>query len=154
VLKIEIPLNVSPKTLRDQFNDLLELHHPEFKNFNRWKASTAILPLENRKLTSASLNLCLTVYKAYLESQDQADNGLYEIGVALKLNPKLVINSKDQPNDIADKKLRMGGIVSEHLEKAKNLVAHATECIFPCVEDHHWVERKTRRITKNNSQSS
>jgi hypothetical protein len=42
VLRLEIPLNVSPKTLRNQFDNLLALHHPYFKDFDRWNVE---LPL-------------------------------------------------------------------------------------------------------------
>lgn len=145
VLRLEIPLNVSPKTLRNQFDSLLELHHPHYKDFDRWKASTAEVRFENKKLTSASLNLYLDVYRAFLEIKDDGELGLYELGVNLKINPKLVIVHRDQPKEVADKKIRMANAVSEYIEKAKNLVAYATEGIFPCVENHHWIERKTRK---------
>lgn len=145
ILRLEIPLNVSPKTLRNQFDNLLELHHPHYKDFDRWKASTAEVRFENKKLTSASLNLYLDVYRAYLEIKDDGELGLYELGVNLKINPKLIIVHRDQPKEVADKKIRMANAVSEYIEKAKNLVAYATEGIFPCVENHHWIERKTRK---------
>lgn len=145
ILRLEIPLNVSPKTLRNQFDDLLELHHPHYKDFDRWKASTAEVRFENKKLTSASLNLYLDVYRAYLEIKDDDELGLYDLGVKLKINPKLVIVHRDQPKEVADKRIRMANAVSEYIEKAKNLVAYATEGIFPCVENHHWIERKSRK---------
>jgi len=145
ILRLEIPLNVSPKTLRNQFDSLLELHHPHYTDFDRWKASTAEVRFENKKLTSASLNLYLDVYRAFLEIKDDGELGLYELGVNLKINPKLVIVHRDQPKEVADKKIRMANAVSEYIEKAKNLVAYATEGIFPCVENHHWIERKTRK---------
>lgn len=145
ILRLEIPLNVSPKTLRNQFDDLLELHHPHYKDFDRWKASTAEVRFENKKLTSASLNLYLDVYRAYLEIKDDDELGLYDLGVKLKINPKLVIVHRDQPKEVADKRIRMANAVSEYIEKAKNLVAYATEGIFPCVENHNWIERKSRK---------
>ena len=145
ILRLEIPLNVSPKTLRNQFDGLLELHHPHYKDFDRWKASTAEVRFENKKLTSASLNLYLDVYRAYLEIKDDDELGLYDLGVKLKINPKLVIVHRDQPKEVADKRIRMANAVSEYIEKAKNLVAYATEGIFPCVENHHWIERKSRK---------
>lgn len=148
ILRLEIPLNVSPKTLRNQFNDLLELHHPHYKDFDRWKASTADARFENKKLTSASLDLCLDVYRAYLDMKGDEELGLYELGVKLKINPKLVVVYRDQPKEIADKHVKMASAVSEYLEKAKNLVAYATEGVFPCVENHHWIERKKRRTSK------
>lgn len=145
ILRLEIPLNVSPKTLRNQFDDLLELHHPHYRDFDRWKASTAEVRFENKKLTSASLNLYLDVYREYLEIKGDDELGLYDLGVKLKINPKLVIVHRDQPKEVADKRIRMANAVSEYIEKAKNLVAYATEGVFPCVENHHWIERRSRK---------
>jgi hypothetical protein len=146
ILRLEIPLNVSPKTLRNQFDDLLELHHPYYKDFDRWKASTADVRFENKKLTSASLDLYLEIYKEYLANGN--DLGLYELGVQKRVNPKLVVLPSDRPKEAADKRVKMANAVSEYIEKAKNLVAYATEGIFPCVENHHWIERKTRNVSK------
>jgi hypothetical protein len=151
VLKLEIPLNVSPKTLMKQFEALLEIHHPHYKDFDRWKASTASLPLQNRKLTSASLDICLDVLKESLKPQDQnGKNTLYDIGERLKLNPRAVIKNTDLHFEQVEKKAKMSATVGEHLEKARNLVAWATEGYFPCVEPHEWVPRKTR--TRNQSE--
>lgn len=146
ILRLEIPLNVSPKTLRNQFDNLLELHHPHYKDFDRWQASTAEVRFENRKLTSASLDLYLEIYKEYLANEN--DLGLYELGVMKKVNSKLVVLHSDRPKEVADKHVKMANAVSEYIEKAKNLVAYATEGIFPCVENHHWIERKKRNTSK------
>ena len=149
ILRLEIPLNVSPKTLLNQFENLLELHHPYFKNFDRWKASTAEVKLNSRRFTSASLNICLDVYEKFIDKQKLGEVRLYEIGEDLRINPKLNVVNTDRPGEIADKHLKMSSSVSEYLEKAKNLVAHATEGRFPCVEDHPWIERQKRSSRKS-----
>lgn len=149
VLHLEIPLNVSPKTLRAQFDNLLELHHPHYKDFDRWHASTAPVRMESRKLTSVSLNICLDVYRLFLDKSKQGDAQLYEIGEELRINPKYAIKHSDRPVEVAEKHIKMSSAVSEHLEKAKNLVAHATEGRFPCTDNHYWIERQTRAPRKS-----
>ena len=149
VLHLEIPLNVSPKTLRAQFDNLLELHHPHYKDFDRWQASTAPVRMESRKLTSVSLNICLDVYRLFLEKSKQGEALLYEIGEELRINPKLNIIHSDRAIEVNEKRIKMSSAVSEYLEKAKNLVAHATEGRFPCTDNHPWIERQTRAARKS-----
>jgi hypothetical protein len=144
VLRLEIPLNVSPKTLRNQFDNLLALHHPYYKDFDRWNASTANVRMQSKKLTSASLDLCLEVYKSYLDKFKQGEPVLYEIGEELRINPKLKVLHTDRPAEVAEKRVKMSSAVSEYLEKAKNLVAFATEGMFPCTDNHSWIPRQTR----------
>lgn len=149
VLHLEIPLNVSPKTLRAQFDNLLELHHPHYKDFDRWQASTASMRMESRKLTSVSLNICLDVYRSFIDKSKQGDVQLYEIGEELKINPKYAVKQSDRPAEVAEKHIKMSSTVSEYLEKAKNLVVHATEGRFPCTDNHPWIERQTRAPRKS-----
>lgn len=149
VLHLEIPLNVSPKTLRAQFDNLLELHHPHYKDFDRWQASTAPVRMESRKLTSVSLNICLDVYRLFLEKSKQGEALLYEIGEELRINPKLDVVHSDRAIEVNEKRIKMSSSVSEYLEKAKNLVAHATEGRFPCTDNHPWIERQSRSPRKS-----
>jgi hypothetical protein len=145
VITLIIPLNLSPPTLKRQFDTLLREHHPYYKDFDRWKASSAQVRLENRKLTSVSINLYLKVYEAWINKSTLNKNvHLFEIGDELKLSPKDSALQSDPPRIASSQHLRMSLLVSEYLEKAKNLVAHATEGRFPCTEDHHWIERRRR----------
>lgn len=148
VLHLEIPLNVSPKTLRAQFDNLLELHHPHYKDFDRWHASTATARMESRKLTSVSLNICLDVYRLFIEKSKQGEAPLYEIGAELRINPKFIVAHSDLNTIAAEKRIKMATAVSEYLEKARNLVAHAAEGRFPCTDNHQWVERQRRAPRK------
>ena len=145
-LTMTIPLNVSPKTLRDQFDDLLEQHHPYYKDFDRWKASTSKLPIRKSKLTSLSINIWLEVYETWVDMGGLTGSvHLYEVGEKLNLAPKHVVKRGDMPTDITDKHQAMSLVVAEYLGKAKNLIAYASaEGWFPCVENHEWVERGTR----------
>jgi hypothetical protein len=149
-LSLEVPLNVSPATLKRQFDQLLRVHHPHYKNFDRWQASSAPVRFENRKLTSVSINLYLQVYRSWrAKIVEEREIHLFEIGEELNLDPKLKVSRTDYPREASAKHLKMSLIVTEYLEKAKNLVAHATEGRFPCVDDHPWIERKTRSPRKS-----
>lgn len=138
---LEIPLTVSPATLKEQFDDLLRQHHPQFQRFDRWQHSSATSRLRSSKLTSVSLNLYVSVYQHWLTDTSVA---LYEIGEQMALNPRYVVKRSDMPEDVKDKHLQMSLMVSEYLGKAKNLVAHASEGRFPCTDDHEWIERASR----------
>jgi hypothetical protein len=144
VMSVDIPLDVSPQLLREQFEDLLKQHHPNYKKFDRWKTSTAKAKLRATRLTFDSIDLCLQVYKKYLDMQKKDKVLLYKIGEELRLNPRLNVLPTDFKAMAAAKKLKMASTVSEYLEKAKNLVAHATECNFPVITDHPWYEKKRR----------
>ena len=144
-LILEIPLTVSPATLKIQFDELLRQHHEHYKRFDRWKHSNATGKLQSSKLTSLSINLYLDVYEKW-QAMTALDAGvhLFEIGEAMSLNPRLVVRHGDLGMDVREKHLKMSLMVSEYLEKAKNLIAHASEGTFPCTDDHDWIERSTR----------
>lgn len=144
VLSVDIPLDVSPQLLREQLEALLKQHHPNYKKYDRWKTSTAKAKLRATRLTFESINLCLQVYKKWLDMQKKNKVLLYKIGEELRLNPRLNVLPTDYKPMAAAKKLKMASTVSEYLEKAKNLVAHATECNFPVITDHPWYEKKRR----------
>jgi len=140
-LVLEIPLTVSPATLKEQFDDLLRQHHPHFKRFDRWQHSSATNRLRSSKLTSLSLNLYVSVYEHWSKDTTAA---LYDIGEQMALNPRYVVKRDDLGADVREKHLQMSLTVSDYLGKARNLIAHASEGTFPCTDDHHWIERATR----------
>ncbi len=146
VLSVEIPLDVSPQLLREQIEELLKKHHPNYKKFDRWKNSTAKAKLKATRLTFQSIDICLQVYKKYLEMDKTGNVLLYKIGEDLKLNPKLNVLPTDLKAIASIKKIKMSNTVSEYLEKAKNIVAHATECNFPVTADHPWYQKKKRLV--------
>jgi hypothetical protein len=149
-ISLEIPLTVSPATLKRQFDALLREHHPHYKDFDRWQASSAQVRLENRKLTSVSINLYLQVYRCWIYKGGlEREVHLFEIGEELGLDPKHKVLRTDFPREASAKHLKMSLLVTEYLEKAKNLVAHATEGRFPCTDDHPWIKRRTRAPRKS-----
>ena len=144
-LILEIPLSVSPATLKQQFDDLLRQHHEHYRRFDRWQHSSATSRLQSSKLTSVSINLYLDVYEQWQSMCAlEGSVNLFEVGEAMALNPRLIVKHGDLGSDVREKHLKMSLMVSEYLEKAKNLIAHASEGIFPCTENHDWIERSTR----------
>jgi len=140
-LILEIPMTISPSTLKVQFDKLLQEHHPQYRNFDRWQFSTATERLRSSRLTSASLNLYLRVFEQCSKNKRKH---LYTIGEEMSLNPRFNVKRSDAPTDIPEKHEQMSLIVSDYLKKAKNLIAHASEGKFPCTDDHEWIERSTR----------
>jgi len=146
VLSVDIPLDVSPQLLREQLEDLLKSHHPNYKKYDRWQATTAKAKLKATRLTFQSIDLCLQVYKKFLDMQKKDNVLLYKIGEDLGLNPKLNVLPTDLRAIASIKKIKMSNTVSEYLEKAKNIVAHATECNFPVTKNHPWYQKKKRAV--------
>jgi hypothetical protein len=140
-LLLEIPLTVSPVTLKVQFDRLLRLHHPQYNKFDRWRHSTADEKLNQSRLTSVSLNLYISVYEHWNKQKNAAR---YKIGEEMSLNPRYVVKHGDLGVDVREKHLQMSLLVTEYLKKGKNLIAHASEGRFPCTDDHEWIERSTR----------
>ena len=155
-ISLEIPLDVSPATLKRQFDELLREHHPHYRDFDRWRASSAPVRMESRKLTSVSINLYLDVYRCWLAKGGFSGQEvrLYEIGEELRLDPKNTVLRSDPPRFASAKHLKMSLLVSDYLEKAKNLVAHATEGRFPCTDDHRWIPRRSRAARTPNASAT
>jgi hypothetical protein len=144
-LTLEVPLTVSPATLKAQFDQLLRDKHPHYARFDRWKFSEAQRKLRTSKLTSQSLNLYLDVYECWVQMKSQELGvHLYQVGEHMKLNPRYIVSRNDFPEEIKDKHLQMSLTVTEYLGKAKNLIAHASEGVFPCTDDHEWIDRAER----------
>lgn len=144
-LILEVPLTVSPATLKEQFDKLLKEKHPHYARFDRWKYSEAERKMRTSKLTSLSLNRYLDVYECWTEIQSTNPAvHLYEVGERMRLIPRYIVSRQDMSVDIKEKHLQMSLAVTEYLGKAKNLIAHASEGVFPCTDDHEWIERFTR----------
>lgn len=144
-IRFDVPLTVSPATLKAQFNALLKKHHPHYRQFDRWKQSTAKAKMRTSKLSSQSINLYLKAYEVQQELRRTNPNvKLYEVGEAMNADPKQVVKPTDSDAVIKDKHFFMSQKVTEYIEKARDLIANASEGVFPSTEAHAWVERSTR----------
>jgi hypothetical protein len=145
-IRFDVPLTTSPATLKKQFDALLKKHHPHYKQFDRFKQSTAIAPLKLSKLSSPSINLYLQAYEKQQElKKTNPSVKLYEVGEAMNANPKNVVKESDHSVVKKEKRFLMSQQVTEYIEKARDLIANASEGVFPSTESHRWVERGIRR---------
>ena len=144
-IRFDVPLNVSPATLKAQFNQLLKKHHPHYRQFDRWQQSTAKVSMKASKLTSDSINLYLQAFEVQQELRKTNPNvKLYEVGEAMNADPSQIIKSTDTDVQIKDKHFFMSQKVTEFIGRARDLIANASEGVFPSTEAHAWVERSTR----------
>lgn len=144
-IRFDVPLNVSPATLKAQFNLLLKKHHPHYRQFDRWKQSTAKAKMRTSKLSSPAINLYLQAYEVQQELRKTNPNvKLYEIGEAMNANPNYLEKNGDLPSDVLRKHEKMSLQITEYIEKARDLIANASEGVFPSTETHAWVERNQR----------
>ena len=144
-IRFDVPLNVSPATLKAQFNQLLKKHHPHYRQFDRWKQSTAKAKMRSSKLSSPAINIYLKAYEVQQELRKANPNvKLYEVGEAMNADPTNTVKPNDSDVVIKDKHFFMSQRVTEYIEKARDLIANASEGVFPSTETHAWVERNQR----------
>jgi hypothetical protein len=144
-IRFIIPLTTSPATLKKQFDELLKMHHPHYNKFDRWNLSTAKAKMRTSKLKSELLNKYITAYEIREELRKTDPSAkLYDVGRVMGANSKLVPKESDKPEVKKDKNFLMSQQVTEYIERARNLIANASEGIFPSTENHAWVERTTR----------
>jgi hypothetical protein len=145
-IRFLIPLTTSPATLKKQFDALLKKHHPYYKKFDRWEHnSTATARMRTSKLKSDLINKYIQAYETRQELRKSNPSvRLYEVGEAMNANILLVPKPTDNTNQINEKHFLMSQQVTEYIEKARNLIANASEGVFPSTDNHEWVERSTR----------
>ena len=149
VLKIEVPLNLSPAALKDQFNEILKAHKLYTDEFDRWDFSTADVHQEREtKLTYATIKKWTQVYKAYEIQKDKKDFKLYNFSRDLELHPKLFINIRKRVDVPEDLRTEAANVASDILKKAMFLMANATEMSFPNTAPHEWA------VTSNRAKSA
>lgn len=142
VLKIEVPLNLSPQMLQDQFKKLLKAHE-QYDKYDRWNYSTAkVHQFRESKLTFGVIKELLNYYEKYEQQGGQSQITLDQFAILMKINPKVKIESGDSPAQVNDKKIILANNASYFLQRAKNFMANATELHFPSDSPHIWVTGK------------
>ncbi len=145
-LKIEVPLNLHPKVLREQFEEILRLHSEYFNEKNdRWNHSTAdVHQYRESKLSYQTISRWLRVYRAYNKQKEHKDFKLYNFAKEIELHPTLfrgLLKKADVPESM---RVEAANVASDILKQAQNLMAHATELRFPCTDPHEWVATQKR----------
>jgi len=145
LLKIEVPLNLSPAALKEQFNEILKAHKLYSDEFDRWDYSTAEVHQEREtKLSHATIKKWLQVYKAYEKDKDKKDFKLYNFARDLELHPKLFVNMPKRVDLPEGLRIEAANVASDILKKAMFLMANATEMSFPNTSPHEWAITSNR----------
>ena len=147
ILKIEVPLNLSPAALKEQFNEILKAHKLYTDEFDRWDYSTAEVHQDREtKLTYATIKKWMQVYKAYEKQKDKKDFKLYNFAKELELHPTLFrgFQKKADVPDQGDLRTQASNVASDILKKATFLMANATEMSFPNTAPHEWAVTSNR----------
>ena len=147
LLKIEVPLNLSPAALKEQFNEILKAHKLYSDEFDRWDYSTAQVHQEREtKLTYATIKKWMQVYQAYEKQKDKKDFKLYNFAKDQELHPTLFrgLLKRGEVPDQGDLRTQASNVASDILKKAMFLMANATEMSFPNTAPHEWVVTSNR----------
>ena len=144
-LKIEVPLNLSPAALKEQFNEILKAHEAYCVEFDRWDYSTAPVHQEREtKLTYATIKNWMKVYKAYEKQKDKKDFKLYNFAKEMELHPTLFRGLQKKMDVPEDLRIEASNVASDILKKAMFLMANATEMSFPNTASHEWAITRSR----------
>ena len=143
-LLIEVPINIHPRKLQEQFAEIIKNHSRYFDEnllrseiHNRFDESDAEVTFDrDSKLTYKTISLWLKVYKV-VEAERVKKKGatLDEVCRNLKLRPSLFKEyGLGTQVDDPEVKRKAASASSEYYKKAVRLIAHATEMKFPCVD--------------------
>lgn len=140
-LLIEVPLNIHPRKLKEQFDEILANQSRYYEHKNRFAESDADVTFDrDRKMDYKTIKRWLDVYKAVDKQRNLHGTNvpLYEICRSMDLNSKLFAEfGAGTIVDDPDIRQRASNMISEYYQKAQRLIANATEMIFPCVDDNH-----------------
>ena len=140
-LIVEVPLNIDPRKLKEQFDQILRDHSNYYDHKNRHVESTAPVPFDrDRKLDYVTIKLWIDVYKnvELARTMTRRESALYEVCRKMKLRNKLFADFFEG-SDIDDPKIKQkaASAVDEYYQKALRLMANATEMVFPSVENNY-----------------
>ena len=152
-LLIEVPLNLDPRKLKEQFDEILRKHTALYdEKFNRWDHSTADAHLDrDAKLDYRTIKHWLDVY-IELENKKRLygnDYPLYKVCQSKRLSPKINRDFGIEAELPDKEKVFASNVVSDILKKVTRLMAHSSEKRFPCTDDHPFLNTSTR--TRKNS---
>jgi len=144
-LLIEVPLNLHPSVLRQQFEEILEKHSEYAADADRWDYSTAELHQQREtKLDFKTIKKWLSIFQRYEVASKAPGFKLYNFASELRLHPlfnRKEFRERDVPPDL---RVKMANVASDILKSAKSLMANATELRFPDTTAHPWASSGTR----------
>mgnify|MGYP000110734617 CR=1 FL=1 len=143
VLHLEVPLNLHPDALKQQFGEILRRQEALYRSdrFNRWDHSRADFHLQrDGKLDYSDIKFRLDLYAEYqaekIKPGFQKNTFAQKKGLVKHIRPNDVLTNQytKELNDSLD-----------HLiEQTLSLMAHATEGHFPETYTHPWVKEFKR----------
>jgi hypothetical protein len=154
MLKIEVPLNLSPKDLGAQFMNILlqyqkfddDAKRTDLVHYDRWKTSTALAhPFKESKLDPKTIMYYLSLYSKYTKAVSDRNVTLAEFAIEENLAPKFNLKKNERDADRDEKLVKLAGTADNLLSKAKNIMAHATEMVFPLATEHPWNKKFSRK---------
>jgi hypothetical protein len=144
-LIIEVPLNLAPAALREQFDQILRQHAEYLGDFDRWDHSTApVHQHRESKLNYKTIRQWLDVYEAYEKGSGKAGFKLYNFASDMQLHPlfnRKEFRGRDVPEDL---RVKMANVASDVLKSVRALMANATEMRFPDTSAHPWATSSSR----------
>jgi hypothetical protein len=139
MLTIEVPLNLSPAALQEQFNKILRQQREYMDEYDRWNHSTALVHQHREsKLNYETIKKWLTVFKEYEERKYEPGFKLYNFTRELKLHPTMFKGLPSKHLVPEDLKVPAANVASNILKSVRNLMANATEMQFPDTTEHRW----------------
>jgi hypothetical protein len=147
VLKLEVPLNLSPKALKVQFDEILARYSEYYQEKDdRWDHSTASAhQYRESKLTYQTIKKWLEVYRAYEKQSTKPKFKLYNFAYEMELHPTLFRGLRKNIDVPEDLRIQAANVASDILKSANHLMAHATELKFPCTDPHPWAISEKRK---------
>ncbi len=152
MLKLEIPLNLDPKQLKMQFDQILRDHENYSERFDRWRFSTAqVHQVAETKITYASINRWLKIYTDWTHLKELRPKlAMWEFALDRKLCPELSREYGGGVNVPPPERRILTNSVSDPLKLARRLMAHATEGVFPSTDNHRWVTDEDKKTDDPN----
>ena len=147
ILRIEVPLNLSPKALKIQFDEILARYSDYYQEKDdRWDHSTAeVHQYRESKLTYQTIKKWLDVYRAYKKESVKPGFKLYNFAYQMELHPTLFRGLKKNIDVPEDLRIPAANLASDILKSANALMAHATEMKFPSTDPHPWAILERRK---------
>ncbi len=144
-LIIEVPLNLAPAALREQFDQILRQHAEYSVDFDRWEHSTApVHQHRESKLNYKTIRHWLDVYAAYEKESVKPGFKLYNFASDMQLHPlfnRKEFRGRDVPEGL---RVKMANVASDVLKSVRALMANATEMRFPDTTAHPWATTSSR----------
>jgi hypothetical protein len=141
ILKVEVPLNLDPKVLVAQFEELL-YSVKEYKKYTPWQDGSSLVKQKREpNIDFTRVQYYLGVYTKYIEMKKADPELSYaDFAIAQKLNPQVKIEVTDMPAEVRDKRATLANNADYLISKARILMANATVLDYPSI-DESWAAK-------------